>query len=789
MMQSVDGLDSPKKRPQTSTFSAGSPLSSDRQSRPDTGNRTRKIAVLGSGVGAMSAVHELLKSGQKFDITVYQMGWRLGGKGASGRNMKPGFAHRIEEHGLHMWSGLYDNAFRVMQETYRDLKRPQGAPLAGCFDAFKKHSEIVLWEKWRGQWYPWKINVPPTQTVPGEPRARLFLPIWALASQGVDLLVNAAKGDKNGSKKSLMTLIFDFPPFKWLLTLGLWVGLGAGLAAGFLVFWLAAKLKLLRLLQVGVLAVAEFLVNGLWRFARERLDHTGLRRLWMIVNFGYGHLYGLLTNDCLTKGLDFLDEYDYREWLGRYIVDDQVPFSADAGAPPATGQRQTESLTLHSPLMRFLYDAQFSYVDGRLDQPDIAAGSSVKTLLRMAFTSKGSVLWRMQAAMGDVVFAPMYEVMKQKGVRFAFFHRVVSLHLDAEKKSVATIKIRRQAHVKNQSYQPLIDVKGLPCWPAEPLWDQLKDGDSLKKKAVDFESYQDRALADEDDLVLQAGDDFDEIVFGIPLAAIPHVAAEVVQANPRWSDLLKNLKTVRTQAIQVWVKAAAGTLQAPGSDEPLMVTYHATPLNTIADMSFLTEHESWPSGHSPSGGSSYPQAQYYFCGPMLEEAPAEDSQQAYQKVFNQGVHFFRDLAKPIFPGAAPPVGKSQVSDQPAFDDNLFMDLSADSPALIPSLKDPLNVPLKDPWQHLRAQYFRANISPSERFTLTNKGSTRYRIAPGDSGFTNLKLAGDWTQNTFNYANVEATTMSGMLCAQAICGYPKNKDIVGLGFASKGFVHP
>ena len=37
---------------------------------------------------------------QRFEVTIYQYGWRLGGKGASGRNAR--YGQRIEEHGLHM---------------------------------------------------------------------------------------------------------------------------------------------------------------------------------------------------------------------------------------------------------------------------------------------------------------------------------------------------------------------------------------------------------------------------------------------------------------------------------------------------------------------------------------------------------------------------------------------------------------------------------------------------------------------------------------------------------------
>ena len=49
----------------------------------------RKIAILGGGVAALSAAFELTEQDplhQLFDITVYTIGWRLGGKGAVGRD-------------------------------------------------------------------------------------------------------------------------------------------------------------------------------------------------------------------------------------------------------------------------------------------------------------------------------------------------------------------------------------------------------------------------------------------------------------------------------------------------------------------------------------------------------------------------------------------------------------------------------------------------------------------------------------------------------------------------------
>ena len=84
--------------------------------------KRQKIAILGGGMAAMTTAFELTsKPGWKdeYEITLYQLGWRLGGKGASGRNMRD--HNRIEEHGLHVWGGFYDNAFAVIRQSYTEL--------------------------------------------------------------------------------------------------------------------------------------------------------------------------------------------------------------------------------------------------------------------------------------------------------------------------------------------------------------------------------------------------------------------------------------------------------------------------------------------------------------------------------------------------------------------------------------------------------------------------------------------------------------------------------------------
>jgi hypothetical protein len=78
---------------------------------------------------------------------------------------------------------------------------------------------------------------------------------------------------------------------------------------------------------------------------------------------------------------------------------------------------------------------------------------------------------------------------------------------------------------------------------------------------------------------------------------------------------------------------------------------------------------------------------------------------------------------------------------------------------------------------LRTQYWRANINPSDRYVMTVPGSNRYRISPLDMRYTNMTIAGDWTDAGFNAGCTEAAVMSGMLASHAISGLPRLEEII------------
>src|SRR6185503_7408768 len=132
-------------------------------------SRPIRVAVAGGGCAAMAAAFELTRPepGGRYRVTIYQRGWRLGGKGASGR----GAAGRIEEHGLHLWMGFYENAFRLMRECYAELGRdPQTCAIADWRDAFAPAPLVGVADQMPdGRWLPWMASLPPTEGLPGDP--------------------------------------------------------------------------------------------------------------------------------------------------------------------------------------------------------------------------------------------------------------------------------------------------------------------------------------------------------------------------------------------------------------------------------------------------------------------------------------------------------------------------------------------------------------------------------------------------------------------------------------------
>jgi len=72
----------------------------------------------------------------------------------------------------------------------------------------------------------------------------------------------------------------------------------------------------------------------------------------------------------------------------------------------------------------------------------------------------------------------------------------------------------------------------------------------------------------------------------------------------------------------------------------------------------------------------------------------------------------------------------------------------------------------------------ANVDPSDRYVQCSPGSDSHRLRPDESGYDNLVLAGDWTDNGLNAGCIEAAAISGLQAANAVLGRSRSYRIAG-----------
>ncbi|HMY98671.1 MAG TPA: hypothetical protein PLU79_03375, partial [Burkholderiaceae bacterium] len=149
--------------------------------------------------------------------------------------------------------------------------------------------------------------------------------------------------------------------------------------------------------------------------------------------------------------------------------------------------------------------------------------------LRRFLGYHGALYYTPTAGLGEILFAPLYRVLRDRGVRFRFFHKLKQIRLDPARPTIAALVLGRQVELApgHEDYDPLIKVKGLPCWPHRPLYGQIVLGDDPVIQAIDFES-QDSPEVEE--VVLREGADFDDVLLAIPPPALPPPA---LAAPPR----------------------------------------------------------------------------------------------------------------------------------------------------------------------------------------------------------------------------------------------------------------
>ncbi len=714
----------------------------------------QRVAILGGGMAGLTAAYHLSRTPalrERYSVTVYQMGWRLGGKVASGRDA----IGRNLEHGLHVWFGCYENSFQMLQEIYAARTPAPGSPFQTWTDVVKPQTFTPIGMQTDGGWTYVPVEWPTNAGTPGD--GRLFPTPWEIVTELlslVRLIVERLEQAGVGNAASRPPdSIFDLlrqalrsavhlGPLQTAAILGSATILSSpsslATAAEHWARSLGGNPLGLGAEHPDGIATLFDHVCGDFEGRSADLTLSPLVRLMLeaVEIFG-ASLRGIVADLVLPdQPLTAIDDLDFRAWLLRHGADPRVV-------------RETS-------FIRMVYDTAFLYEDGDPARPNGAAGVVLGGCLRLAGTYKGALLWLLQGGMGECVVAPLYEALLRAGVAFEFFSKVIALDLAPDNKAIGAVRIAQQADIPGGAYLPTFVSNGITCWPSEPDWTQLNHGADLKARGVNFESHwcAEPAVALR---TLTRGNDFDTVVLAIAMGAYKPLNADdqsccqaLIDQGGLFADFVAKSGIVPNLALQVWTgvtTAQLGWTQA----KPAAVA-GPEPLNIWADMSQVVAVEGWPAAAAPRGlhylTGTYPTTLHTRPAAAID-TPAEAS----AEVRAIAVKFLTTQAHALWPLASSGAG---------FAWNVLFD------------------PNNRIGEHrFDAQYWRANIDPTECTVGSPAGMTRFRLPPNGSGYFNLVLAGEATRHGFNASCVEGAVMSGMAAARAIAGEPRT--IIGYDF--------
>ncbi|HEX3594846.1 MAG TPA: NAD(P)-binding protein [Polyangiaceae bacterium] len=696
------------------------------------GQKTR-VVVLGAGPAGLAAAFGLSDTEEqraRYDVTVYQMGWRAGGKCSTGRAAP---TLRVEQNGTHYLFGCYDACFDTVRRSFDELAM-RGIGSFGTYEeAFLPRNLLVFTQRFRGQWHLWPVRFPANGTIPGMRDG--VLPFHDYVSMALGWVVEVLGGfqalDKIGAKAPFEA---GFEQPAWLYRLATPLENVADEAARVLFRALSDALAELtsssaaQAQRDALLALISGLLKRLrtvfYRLFSRRIDaELAFNRFFMQLDFVCTNVIGIIDDKVAKPGrLGLLDGIEYREWLRKH------------------GARE---LTINAPFLNTWYDAVAAYVEGDKERPNLSAAVTLNSLFRSVLTYKGAFAYQMSSEIGDSFVAPIFQAVRERGVRFRFFQRVHEVVPD-EQGRIVRLEMEQQVALRGgdaSSYDPFILVKGRKAWPDEPRWEQLDLPPEQRPK--DLESFYTTWRGSR--YSLRQGEDFDVVVLALPIGVLSTHCPRVLEQQPAWRDMIGALRAVETQSLRLWFRPDLAGLGWP--HEPPIVSGYAKPFSTWEDDSHLATREAWPPGTAPGAlASVFGALAAKWPPPGPEDAGYPDRQK--NAMMANARRWLDESAGDLWTSAA------SATNPHGLDYDKLVDLEN-----------------RKGDARLGFQSFRANSGPIEAYTMATAGTLRYRLRTDESGYENMYLAGDWIRNGVGIGSVEGAVIGGLQASRAISGYP------------------
>ena len=223
------------------------------------------------------------------------------------------------------------------------------------------------------------------------------------------------------------------------------------------------------------------------------------------------------------------------------------------------------------------------------------------------------------------------------------------------------------------------------------------------------------------------------------------------EVNRQTAEIRISLENLKSAHAQLWMLPSLEELGfdraswglPPVHGAPNVVVYQ-NPMYSWLDSSLVLSNEDWPADQTPKFLA-------YFTGPYVLHKPLPPfSNHHYQSLENERLRiafeqWLMDNAGWFWPGGTTYLYPQGLNFQ------LLADVSKST----------------DGNTRFVNQFFRANVRPTDHYTLSVPNSAKYRLKADNSGFQNMYLCGDWIDFGGNVGYIDGTIQSGQQAAQAL----------------------